>query len=80
MTEQVRPMEPDEPAAEDPTSDVDRRGPTTTGIPAVDEAIADVDRLDETPLEEHLEVFERAHGSLRAALDARPGDDPGDSA
>jgi hypothetical protein len=62
----------------DRTSESDLRRPTTTGVPHVDEVIADVDRLDEAPLEEHLEVFERAHESLRAALDAQPDDRPSD--
>ena len=53
--------------------------PTHTGVPAVDEVLADVDRLDDTPLDEHLAAFERAHTSLRSALDADPGE-PGQSA
>ncbi len=48
--------------------------PTHTGVPAVDDVLADVDRLDETPLEEHLPAFERAHEALRSALDADPGE------
>ena len=42
--------------------------------------LADVDRLDDQPLEEHLGAFERAHESLRAALDTSPRDDTGDPA
>jgi hypothetical protein len=38
--------------------------------------LADVDRLDDAPLEEHLGAFERAHDSLRAALDGQPYDEP----
>jgi hypothetical protein len=48
--------------------------PTHTGVPAVDEVLADVDRLDGTPLEEHLPAFEKAHDALRSALDADPGE------
>jgi hypothetical protein len=83
MTEQVPPTGIDE-------SDADRRPAVadtdepTTGIPAVDQVLADVDRLDELPLEEHLGAFERVHDSLRSALDARPddltGEHPGESA
>ncbi len=51
----------------------------TTGVPAVDRVVADLDRLDDTPLEEHLSAFERAHESLRSALDAPAVDQPGDS-
>jgi hypothetical protein len=45
-----------------------------TGVPAVDDVLAEVDGLDDRPLEEHLATFERAHERLRAALDADPGD------
>jgi hypothetical protein len=48
--------------------------PTHTGVPAVDEVLAAVDRLDTTPLEEHLPAFEQAHDALRSALDADPGE------
>jgi hypothetical protein len=48
--------------------------PTRTGVPAVDDVLADVDRLDGVPLDEHLAAFERAHESLRSALDADPGE------
>jgi hypothetical protein len=95
MTEQVPPTgleEPDSDESErddDPTPEADVDGPTTTGVPAVDQVLSDVDRLDEAPLEEHLATFERAHDTLRSALDAPPGDaadrepssqQPGDSA
>ena len=72
-------MGPDEPATEASATESDLGAPTT-GVPAVDQVIADVDHLDEVPLDEHLEVFERAHESLRAALDDPAGDDPGASA
>ena len=48
--------------------------PTRTGVPAVDDVLADVDRLDDTPLEDHLPAFEKAHEALRSALDADPGE------
>jgi hypothetical protein len=38
--------------------------------------LSEVARLDELPVEEHLATFERAHDSLRSALDA-PGDESG---
>jgi hypothetical protein len=47
---------------------------TRTGVPAVDRVLADVERLDQAPLEEHLAAFERAHDDLRSALDADPGE------
>ena len=58
---------PEEAPAESPE-------PTRTGVPAVDDVLADVERLDEVPLEEHLPAFERAHEALRSALDADPGE------
>ena len=48
--------------------------PTHTGVPAVDEVLGDLDRLDGAPLEEHLPAFEKAHEALRSALDADPGE------
>lgn len=44
-----------------------------TGVPAVDEVLAEVDGLDDRPLDEHLATFERAHETLRSALDADQG-------
>ena len=79
MTEQVPPQ-----AAEDVDPDHEDEGqpdvpsapeePTRTGVPAVDDVLTDVDRLDGVPLDEHLAAFERAHESLRSALDADPGE------
>lgn len=43
-----------------------------TGVPALDRVLRELDGLDDLPLEEHLATFERAHASLRSALDARP--------
>ena len=81
MTEQVPPPGIAELDAEaSSTRDADLSGPTTTGVAEVDRVLADVDRLDDQPLEEHLGAFERAHESLRAALDASPRDDTGDPA
>jgi hypothetical protein len=73
MTEQAPPTDPqgDEPE-EQPQTATDE--PTATGVPAVDDVLSEVDGLDDLPPEEHLPTFERAHESLRAALDAEPGD------
>ena len=81
MTEQVPPLRIEERETAQSTVDTaDSAEPTTTGVPAVDRVLADVDRLDELPLEAHLGAFERAHESLRAALDSPAGDKPGDPA
>jgi hypothetical protein len=79
MTEQVLPPGPDETAPDDETgpTDDDSTGSdeaTRTGLPAVDAVLDDVDGLDDRPLDEHLAAFERAHDSLRSALDAEPGE------
>jgi hypothetical protein len=73
MSEQAPPSGPDGLETDDERSTGADADPTT-GVPAVDRVLGELDSLDELPLEEHLEVFERAHGSLRAALDAEPGD------
>ncbi len=54
--------------------EVEAPEPTHTGVPAVDDVLAEVDRLDDAPLEEHLPAFEKAHEALRSALDADPGE------
>ena len=75
MTEQVPPTGVEESETDESTpTEGDPGEPTTTGLPAVDRVLADVDQLDDLPLEEHLTAFERAHESLRDALDADPGD------
>ena len=52
----------------------------TTGVASVDRVLGELDGLDDLPLDEHVGAFERAHESLRSALDA-PGDPaPGDLA
>jgi hypothetical protein len=77
MTEQVSATGPDGiPTAEEPST----TGGVTTGVPAVDRVLRDLDALDDAPLEEHLPAFERAHESLRSALDAPSVDPPDDPA
>jgi hypothetical protein len=83
MTEQTPPPgphEPDEPTESwtplpDETSTADDE-PTHTGVPGVDAVLAEIDDLDELPLDEHLGAFERAHDALRSALDAAPDTAP----
>jgi hypothetical protein len=84
MSEQVPPTEFDEPVTDASTTESEPGGTSTTGVPAVDQVLADVDRLDDLPLDEHLGAFERAHDSLRSALDVQPDEEareqPGESA
>ena len=86
MTEQPPSTDPEswEPEAQSDgqsvveTAAVEAETPTT-GLPAVDQVVSDLDRLDDAPLDEHLEAFERAHETLRSSLDAPSSDQPGDS-
>jgi hypothetical protein len=82
MTEQVPPHDVD-PDLEDRAHEEMRSEPepeqTRTGVAAVDDVLAEVDRLDGAPLDEHLGTYERAHEALRSALDADPGE-PGEPA
>jgi hypothetical protein len=78
MTEQVPSGRPEDQAS-DRESALDQSATehavTATGLPAVDQVLADVDLVDGLPLDQHQEAFERAHTALRSALDAGP-DDP----
>ncbi|RYU13031.1 hypothetical protein [Nocardioides iriomotensis] len=47
----------------------------STGHPQVDAVLASLAGLDDTPVEEHVAVFESAHDTLRGAL-ANAGDAP----
>jgi hypothetical protein len=49
----------------------------STGVEAVDRVLAEVAALSDSPVDQHVQVFERAHDQLRRALDAQtepPGD------
>jgi hypothetical protein len=79
MTEQVPPeavehVDPDLEGAPHEDAATSPEQVLRTGVPAVDDVLADVDRLAEAPLDEHLGAYERAHQSLRAALDDDPGE------
>jgi hypothetical protein len=69
MTEQVPPTDPEIMGLGE-ESWMPEAETTSTGVPAVDTVLADLDHVDAAPLEEHLAMFEHAHESLRAALDA----------
>ena len=71
MTEHVPPEGPDPRAETEGARPEARR----TGVPRVDAVLADVEGLDDLPLEQHPAAFERAHDSLRAALDEPPAED-----
>ncbi len=45
--------------------------PETTGVESVDQVLAEVAAVADTPVSDHVAVFERAHDQLRRALDTR---------
>jgi hypothetical protein len=51
--------------------------PSSTGVREVDEAMAQLDGLDDAPLSEHHEQLQRAHAALRDALDSDRSAQPG---
>lgn len=44
----------------------------STGVESVDRVLAEMAALAESPVDQHVQVFERAHDQLRRALDAQP--------
>jgi hypothetical protein len=42
--------------------------PEPTGVPAVDEAVADVSELDQLPTGEHVAIYDAVHRKLQDAL------------
>ena len=42
--------------------------PEPTGVPAVDEAVADVAELDQLPTGEHVAIYDAVHRKLQDAL------------
>lgn len=71
---QAGPGDPLEGTAETGQEHLEPVDSPTTGVPAVDEALAEVEGVEAFPLEEQLAAFGRAHDRLRSALDAEPGD------
>jgi hypothetical protein len=63
-------VEAGDPRTEDRTSS----DSPTTGVLAVDAALAEVEGVEALPLEDQLAAFERAQDRLRSALDSEPGD------
>ena len=47
--------------------------PEPTGVEEVDDVLASLQALDDSPVAEHPAVFERAHERLRQALDGPAG-------
>lgn len=50
------------------TSAEDTSGHSSSGNPEVDGVLASLEALPERPVDEHVEVFERAHETLRRTL------------
>lgn len=77
MQEHEAPQESAE-AADAPadTDDASQAAPIEfTGQAAVDAVLASLESLDDLPVAEHVEVFDRAHEGLRRSLD-EAGRDP----
>jgi hypothetical protein len=69
-----------DPEQPDPRPDVDPAEtgqeldePERTGVEEVDDVLADLQGLNDAPVEDHPAAFERAHERLRQALDGPPG-------
>ncbi|MGH3361261.1 MAG: hypothetical protein ACRDOM_02265 [Nocardioides sp.] len=55
---------------EDPASAEGGTESIRTGVEEVDAVLASLEGLDDTPVDEHVAVFEHAHDRLRRALDS----------
>ena len=63
---------PPEPTAEESAAAAQEFAePVRTGVEEVDAVLASVEGLEETPVDDHVAVFEGAHDQLRRALDAQ---------
>lgn len=76
MTEHTPENEPETPSPDvDPAHTAQEfADPERTGVEVVDDVLASMRGLDDSPVEEHPAVFERAHERLRQALDGPAGD------
>jgi hypothetical protein len=67
------PEQPDTPSDVDPTvTGQEFDEPERTGVEEVDDVLADLQGLQDSPVEEHPGAFEQAHERLRQALDGPP--------
>ena len=67
------PEQPDTPPDVDPAeTGQEFDEPERTGVEEVDGVLADLQGLQESPVEEHPAAFEQAHERLRQALDGPP--------
>ena len=69
-TEQQEPSSPDVDPAQ---TGQEFAEPERTRVEEVDDVLDSLQGLDESPVEEHPAVFERAHEQLRQALDGPTG-------
>ncbi|HET7194053.1 MAG TPA: hypothetical protein VFI99_03595 [Nocardioides sp.] len=66
----LEPEQPDTPPDVDPTeTGQEFDEPERTGVEEVDNVLADLQGLQNSPVEEHPDAFEQAHERLRQALD-----------
>lgn len=59
-----------------PETELEEATAPHTGVPGVDEALADLDAAQRLPLEEQVAVFEQTQRRLRGALDEPAPADP----
>jgi hypothetical protein len=67
------PEQPDTPPDVEPAETQEFDEPERTGVEEVDDVLADLQGLQDSPVEEHPAAFEQAHERLRQALDGPPG-------
>lgn len=65
---------PDEEFGDDYPDAADQ-APAATGHPAVDEVLRSLESLGDSPVDEHVAVFEQAHDQLRRTLSGAGDED-----
>jgi hypothetical protein len=61
---------------EEPQAEPEADTPWSTGDERVDEAVAQLDDLDERDVDEHADVYDTIHGDLADVLDDAGSDGP----
>jgi hypothetical protein len=69
----ITPMTERIPDADQPETSTHEAESERTGVEEVDDVLTSLQGLDDSPVEEHPAVFERAHERLRQALDGPSG-------
>jgi hypothetical protein len=64
----IEPADSSESLAADADFEAGWTPPAPTGVPAVDDAVADLAQLDQLPTGEHVAVYDAVHRKLQDAL------------